>query len=273
MEEKKMLCSDLDGTLLTDNKEISQKNIDAINRMLSEGHYFVISTGRPVASGREIVKQLGLTKSGCYMIAFNGAVIYDCAADRILFQRSLPIEYVQEIFQSAKEKNLYVQTYTSTDVVTYEHTRELDFYLKNSGIKSYKLSSKIYDVLEEEPQKVLLIDLEQEERLKEFQKEKLAWEKGKCHSFFSCKEYLEYCPLGVSKGYGVEYLAQLLNLSIDQIVAVGDERNDIPMLQAAKIGVAMANAVDEVKKAADCVTKNDNNHDAIAEIIENYILG
>ena len=69
MKEKMMLCSDLDGTLLTDDKEISEKNIDAINRMLSEGHYFVISTGRPVASGREIVKQLGLTKPGCYMIA------------------------------------------------------------------------------------------------------------------------------------------------------------------------------------------------------------
>ena len=272
MKEKMMLCSDLDGTLLTDDKEISEKNIDAINRMLSAGHYFVISTGRPVASGREIVKQLGLTKPGCYMIAFNGAVIYDCAADRILSKRSLPIEHVQELFESAKKKNLYVQTYTSTDVVTYRHTKELDFYLKNSSIKNYKLSTKIYDVLEEEPQKVLLIDLEHEERLKEFQKEKLDWEKGKCNSFFSCKEYLEYCPLGVSKGYGVEYLTQLLNLSIDQIVAVGDERNDIPMIQTAKIGIAMANAVDEVKAAADCVTKNDNNHDAIAEIIDTYIL-
>lgn len=272
MDNRKILFSDLDGTLLTDKKKISKKNIEAIQQLLHEGHYFVVATGGPVASGRKVVKKLGLTKPGCYMIAFNGAVLYDCAADRILLKRSLPIEYVQELFERAEKENIYAQTYLDSDIVTPGHTKELDFYMKNSGMRTYKLSKKIYDVLEEEPQKVLLISLDDEKKLETFQKDNMKWEKGKCSSFFSSSEYLEYCPMGVSKGFGMEYLAQLLNIPFANTIAVGDERNDIPMIQTANIGVAMANAKEEVKLAADYVTIQNNNEDAIAEIIEKFVL-
>ena len=93
-----------------------------------------------------------------------------------------------------------------------------------------------------------------------------------CNSFFSCKEYLEYCPLNTSKGTGVEYLTRVLNMPPDCTVAVGDEQNDISMIQTAHVGVAMKNGIDELKKVADYVTENDNNHDAIAEVIEKFIL-
>lgn len=70
----KILFADLDRTLLCDDKSISEKNRAAIQKMLERGHYFVLATGRPVESGRIVVKDLGLTSPGCYMIAFNGAV-------------------------------------------------------------------------------------------------------------------------------------------------------------------------------------------------------
>ena len=82
----KILFADLGRTLLCDDKSISEKNRAAIQKMLERGHYFVLATGRPVESGRIVVKDLGLTSPGCYMIAFNGAVIYDCAADRVLYK-------------------------------------------------------------------------------------------------------------------------------------------------------------------------------------------
>ena len=75
----KILFADLDHTLLCDDKSISEKNRAAIQKMLERGHYFVLATGRPVESGRIVAKDLGLTSPGCYMIAFNGAVVYDCA--------------------------------------------------------------------------------------------------------------------------------------------------------------------------------------------------
>lgn len=267
----KILFMDLDATLLCDDKSISKKNREAIGQMLAEGHYIALATGRPVESGRTVVRELGLTLPGCYMIAFNGAVLYDCSAERVLLKRSIPIDVVQELFERAKKAGLYAQTYTNTDIITTKHTKELDYYRKKAGL-SYKISENVLNLLEEEPQKVLMIALDHEERLVKFQKDNLKWERGKCNSFFSCTEYLEYCPINTSKSTGVEYLTQILNMPPDSTVAVGDEQNDIAMVRAAHIGIAMKNGIKKLKDVADYVTENDNNHDAIAEVIEKFIL-
>lgn len=267
----KILFIDLDATLLSDDKTVSEGNRKAIRKMLEAGHYIALATGRPVESGRAVARELGLTLPGCYMVAFNGAVLYDCAADRVLFQRSIPIEVVHEIFERAKKAGLYVQTYNNTDVLTIKHSKELDYYIERSHI-TYKLADNILDILEEEPQKVMLIALENKERLVKFRNNNEKWEKGKCNSVFSCKEYLEYCPCGTSKASGVVELARILNMPMDSTIAVGDEQNDIRMIQTAHVGIAMKNGIEELKAVADYVTENDNNHDAIAEIIEKFVL-
>lgn len=269
--KNKILFVDLDATLLCDDKTISEGNVKAIRKMLDEGHYFVLATGRPIESGRIVARKLGLTKPGFYMIAFNGAIIYDCAADCILLKKAIPIDVVQDIFERAEKAGIYAQTYNNVDIITTRHTKELDCYKERTQL-SYKLSRNILDVLEEEPQKVLLIDLKNKERLKNFRRDNYLWEQGRCCSIFSCEQYLEYCPADTSKGSALEYLRKILNMPEDCTVAVGDEQNDISMIKAAHIGVAMKNGVREIKAAADYVTENDNNHDAIAEVIERFIL-
>lgn len=271
MNDSRILFIDLDATLLADDKTVSVKNRQAIQRAIDAGNYIVAATGRPVESGRLVVKELGLTMPGCYMIAFNGSVLYDCSADRVLYNKTIPVQYVYQLFDKAHRAGLYIQTYNKTDVLTEQHTPELDLYTSRSRM-NYKLLQDVAMALEDEPHKVLLINLEGREKLEEFQTANAAWAEGKLGSFFSCDEYLEYCPLGVSKGSAVEYLCRFLNIPGQRTVAVGDERNDIPMLQAAGTGVAVANAVDAVKEIADYVTENDNNHDAVAEVIERFIL-
>ena len=128
------------------------------------------------------------------------------------------------------------------------------------------------EIATEETNKVLLIELDDKKKLERFQKENLSWSEDKLSSFFSCDEYLEYCPLDTTKGSAISYLCNFLNIPIKNTIAVGDERNDISMLEAAQLGVAVKNAKEEVKSAAELVTENDNNHDAIAEIIEKYML-
>ena len=102
----KILFVDLDATLLSDDKTVSEENRAAIQKMLLAGHDIVLSTGRPVESGRAVARELELTQPGCYMIAFNGAVLYDCAADRVLLKRSLPIEVTQELFERASKAGI-----------------------------------------------------------------------------------------------------------------------------------------------------------------------
>lgn len=271
MKSGMILFTDLDGTLLRDDKSVSKENQQAVKSALNAGNYVVVATGRPVESGRMVVRELGLTMPGCYMIAFNGGVLYDCAADRVLYDRTIPIQYVYQLFDRAHSAGIYVQTYNKTDILTEHHTRELDYYISKTKM-TYKTLSDVGMGLNEEPNKVLMIYLDGREKLERFQKDNAAWERGKVSSFFSSDKYLEYCPYGVSKGSGVEYLCRFLNIPIEHSVAVGDEKNDISMIKSAHYGVAMKNAVKEAKDAAVYVTKNDNNNNAIAEVITRFML-
>lgn len=269
--KSKILFSDLDGTLLNDNKTISDTNRDAIQEMLDRGHYFTICTGRAVESGRIVAKELGLNRPGCYMICYNGAVIYDCASDRIIQQKRLRIEDVIRLFQAAEKSGIHVQTYQGNDVIALEHTKELDYYIEKSKM-TFKVKSDLISAIESEPHKVLLTDIDKTGKLQQFQKENEKWTQNTMNSFFSCEEYLEYCPKDVTKATGIKVLCDMLNIPIKNTVAVGDERNDIPMIVAAGCGIAMANAYQDVLFVADAITENDNNNDAIAEVIEKYIF-
>lgn len=271
MSEKKILFTDIDGTLLDDKKELSKKNIEAIERAIRAGHYVVIDTGRPLASAKTVVKKLGLMMSGCYIIAYNGAIVYDCATEQILKKEFLSFECVKELFEKAEQKGIYVQTYKGEEIITEQQTKELEAYRTHTKL-SYQVVDDVLEALTEEPQKVILISLDEKEKLEEFRRENMEWQKDKCISFFSCDEYLEYCPLNSTKGSGIEYLCKLLNISMERTIAVGDERNDIPMIQTAHIGVAMKNAKDEVKECADYVTEKTNNESGVAEIIEKFML-
>lgn len=271
MQQGRMLFTDIDGTLLSDDMTVSLKNQEAIEKALSQGNYVVAATGRPVKSGKAVVEKLGLTMSGCYMIAFNGSVLYDCHADRILYEETIPLPHIQRLLEEAEKAGVYIQTYDQTDILTERKTEELEYYSKRTGM-SYKLIPNLKENLKKEPYKALLIHLESRQVLADFQKANAYWTKDIFNSFFSSNTYLEYCPTGVNKGSAMQRLCSLLDIPIEHTIAVGDEWNDISMIQAAHIGVAVKNAVDAAKEAADYVTERDNDHNAVAEVIEKFLF-
>lgn len=266
----KILFTDLDDTLLDDEKEICEENRQKIAQMLEQGHYFVITTGRPTATGKIVVKELGLTMPGCYMASFNGAVIYDCAAQRVLAQRTIPLHVAKEIIDEAHKAGIYIHSYQQDIILTEEHSPELDFYISKVKME-YQLVPDIYSRLYNDPNKLIMIDINGQERLLDFwkQHEKLL---KNCNVFFSRNEYLEICPKDTDKGSAVIYIRDFLGVLPEDTVAVGDERNDIPMIQAAHVGAAVANGHPDIKKAADYVTQHDSAHGAIAEVIDKFIL-
>lgn len=266
----KILFTDLDDTLLDDNKEVCRENREKIAQMLAQGHYFVITTGRPTATGKIVVKELGLTMPGCYMASFNGAVIYDCAAQRVLVQRAIPLHVAKEIIDEAHKAGIYIHSYQQDIILTEEHSPELDFYIDKVKME-YQLVPDIYSRLYNDPNKLIMIDIDGSDRLLNFQKEHEEI-LSPCNVFFSRNEYLEICPKDTDKGSAVKYITEFLGLPPENTVAVGDERNDIPMIQAAHIGVAVANGHPDIKEAADYVTRCDSAHGAIAEVIDKFIL-
>lgn len=268
----KIIFLDLDGTLLNSQKKVSLKNRKAIEAVIAAGHKVVIATGRTLVSSLETVEALGLKKSGCYLIACNGAVLYDLSDDRVLQESTISHELVCKVFAEANKKGLHVQTYSPTHVLV-EKCNDDD------GVRKYRqLSGMPFKVLnsinayQEPVHKILLLDYDDNSEIRKFRDHVKELFKGELDSFFSAKPYIEIVRFGVSKATAVKNLCALLEIQLKNSFAVGDAANDLGMIQAAGTGIAMQNATDEVKKVADYVTENDNDHDGVAEFIEKLIL-
>lgn len=267
----KVLFLDLDGTLLNDDKEFTPENQQAIHRALMCGHKVVISTGRPLTSAAAIAKELGLTQEGCFAIAYNGGEIYDLYRQKSLYRKTIPLPYVRHIFECASEWGLHCQTYDSRQLLALSENRELKTYVARTKMP-YLVDPDLLDHLREEPVKMIVIDLDDHEKLVRFSEATNQWAHGKLDRVFSSVDYLEHIAPGISKGAAMDFLCSYLGIPHSNTIAAGDAENDISMLRAAAVSAAMANAEDCVKDIADYVTKNDNNHDGVAEIIEKFML-
>lgn len=268
---KKLFFTDLDGTLLDDRKQISEGNREAIGQTLSAGHQIVISSGRAVVGVLRQAKALGLTRQGCYAIAYNGAAVVRCDTKEILYEKRLPGELIRYLFSEAEKAGIHCQTYKGDLTLALHQTPELAYYHNNNRSRSLVVSD-ISGETEAGAPKVLLADLSHSGRLQQFREQHRDILEEKTESMFSCPEYLEYLPKHTNKGEAALWLCRYLGIDPADTVAAGDEENDIPMLRVAGIGACMCNGTDQAKQAADYVTEADNNHSGVAEIIKRFIL-
>lgn len=267
----KILFTDLDGTLLNDEKEVTAGNQAAIDRALEQGHKIVVTTGRPLASGLDIAERIGLTKEGCYVIAFNGGQIYDPFHKKTIYGKTFSKEVAKPLFQEAMDRGLHIQSYSDTQVLSLKENRELLFYISGSTV-SYKIVPDLESAFPNDPYKILLVGLDNRAELDRYQEECVNPLKGTVRGFFSTENFLEIVPDGVSKGVAVKWLCEYLDIPLENSVAAGDAPNDVEMLQAAYVGAVMKNAYEGMDRYATYVTERDNNHDGVAEIIEKFIL-
>ena len=268
--KKRLLFLDLDGTLLNDAKEITEGNRQALDRALQRGHGVIIATGRPLKSALALARRLGLDKPGCYTIAYNGAKVYDWAKEETIFSCTMAIDSAIRVFEKAGELDEHVQTYDSLDVLVEPQGEDaaLARYCQMVGM-THRVISDVHTDLKEEPVKCLVINYEKKDGLLQMQ-DWIRRDATQLDCFFSCEYFLEVVPKGMNKGEAVKMLCGVLGVEIENAVAVGDAANDLAMLKAAGIGVAMINGTDEVKAAADYITTRDNNHDGVAEVADKF---
>lgn len=267
----KIIFTDLDGTLLSSDKRISKENKDAISIALKQGNKIVITTGRPLPSAIQLAKELNICGYGCYLIASNGGLIYDCYHQTVLFEIGLKKEYVRYLMDAAHKWGIHVHTYSKTNVLCEKASDDLTYYENAIHLPAIIVPSATA-YINYDPWKVILIDRKSKERLVRFQETYSFWAKDKCASVFSCDHMLEYCPFQATKGNAVRFLCNYLHISLDRTIAIGDAENDISMIQAAGLGVAMANATWETKDAADIVTELDNNNNGFAEVLKKHVI-
>lgn len=269
--ETKILFTDLDGTLLNDQKQISKGNLTAIHKSLDCGHKIVISTGRALISARKQAETLGLTMPGCYIIAFNGACIYDIHAKKVIFSQTIPVDYVYALFEEAHRQGIHIQTYDDTQVLTESENENLFHYCRNTGM-DYKVVSSIRNTMTTPPYKLLAVDYQHHTSLVQFQDHIHNWSEGKVDSYFSCDSLLEIIAPGISKGNAIIRLCEKLQIPLESTISAGDADNDISMLQTTHTSVVMKNANPHMHAYATYITEHDNNHDGVAEAIYKFMV-
>ena len=270
--ETKILFTDLDGTLLNSEKTISEKTHQKIMEMLNRGHKFVLSSGRSLDNLKEVREKLNLPKEGVYISAYQGASLYDCSTDTLLIENRLNLDTAQAIFSEVIKAGLYCHTYNGPMMITTSEGREIDYYRRHIPFP-YVITNDIREHLTEGPHKILIINLEDRKITDDFRTKIMNMPYGnEIQSAYSSPVFLEFYSKDAGKGNGLRTLCNMLNIPVENSYACGDEENDVTMLQAAGTGIAMQNATPIAKEAADIVTVADNDHDAIAEVIDRFFL-
>lgn len=259
--KKVILMSDLDGTLLDDKKQISEKDMNAIKRFRSGGGIFTVATGRGVAMAENVVKKIGVN---CPCVIFNGAAVYDFDTHKFLWNSSMPEcagKYIRMLEKEFPDIGIEILCGDSIYVTDYNETVKEHLALEMiEGIRCDIESAPKGDWL-----KVLIAyPPEKIDRVIEYTKKHCADGVNWVHS---SPMYYEMLPEGISKGYGYKKLLEILDRCDCFTAAVGDYGNDYDMVRSADLGVAVANAQEHVKKAAKLIV-GDNNSSPISQIID-----
>lgn len=275
MEHKiKMIGLDLDGTVLTEKKELTERTKDAISKALARGVVILVATGRPwMGIPEELRKFPGMR----YALTSNGARIIDTVEDRVIEEHLLSPQLAQKVLEICGKYDTLQEVYF--DGQGYAPADQMAFverYHRNPSMCEYMRKTRIpvEDIgalVKKENRgldKVQALFADMDER-------ELAWKEleavGGLELVGSLRYNIEVNAGGVNKGKGLVNLGRMLGISREEIMACGDGDNDIVMLREAGFGVAMANGEEKVKEAADYITLS-NEEDGVADVIEKYVL-
>lgn len=271
LKQTKILFTDLDGTLLNSQKLISDYTREVLHKWCQSGHKLVLCSGRAIDSIEQVKESLHLDFPGMYLIGYNGGQIYDYDKQETLYKVTLTLEQTAYVIKKAIQSGIHIQTYSDTHIIAPRQNEELTFYQK--AIHSPVIfCDNVMDALKEAPCKCLAIELKDLEKLENFRLSLLPWaEKEGISLIYSNPNYLEIFPSASGKGAAVNVLCSLLNIHPYFSVAAGDAQNDLSMIEAAGMGIAMSNGSDDIKMAATTITAYDNNHDGLAHALIDLI--
>ncbi|MFI3202324.1 MAG: Cof-type HAD-IIB family hydrolase [Eubacteriales bacterium] len=265
----KILFTDLDGTLLNQEKQISKELHTGLQTMLHNGHKLVLASGRAFPSILKVLDVLDLDTTGIYISAYNGAAIYDCSTKEFIHKEEIALEDALTIIDLALQEKLHIQTYHNNSIITSFPSKELEHYTKNIPLSTV-IQHPISDVLPCDVPKLVSINLDNKQKLIHFQQTIANHLAPRIITIFSNEYYLEIISSKAGKGKSLEILSDYLQIDIANTYAVGDAENDLTMLQASGTGCAMSNATDLLKSHADHILTKSNNEDGVLELLQHF---
>lgn len=262
----KMIATDLDGTLLNDNREISRENILTINKAINKGVMVVPCTGRAI-QGITRYEELKALKMPA--VAYNGGMIINLEDMSVIFHCPLPCSDAEFIINKGNELNTNICVWIDNKLYCNKINHYTLEYSTISGVQPIKFKS-FNDIKNKTVTKILWYDSEEKISLFLNNMTKCVSENVSCCT--SKPWFLEFFNSETSKGLALRKLGEIYNIASSEILAIGDELNDISMIKYAGTGVAMFNAKDQLKSVADYTTNSNNNKNGFTEAVNKFIL-
>lgn len=269
----KLIAIDMDGTLLNSKGRVTERNKEAIRKATEKGVKVVISTGRIFTSAMYYARLIGLVTP---IIACNGAYVSEYHRDNVILENPIDKKDIIEVFKVFEEKDLYYHFYDNENF----YTRDLDF----NSLKYYKWNEKQpeedrinieiiknpIDFINKNNKKIYKIVVMDDDVDKIIKTRKELSNRNNIDIVSSWHGTIDIMFKGVSKGNALEELCKLHKIKEKEVIAIGDNENDLSMLKFAGTSVAMKNGIDIVKDYSDIVTDS-NDEDGVAKVIEKLI--
>ena len=263
----KLVALDLDGTLVNEQLQISDRVLRLLNHLITKTDVrVVIATGRMFLSALPFARQIGVVEP---IVTYQGAMVRELTegyAQR--FHAPIPIQVATEVMQTLLAEKYHINLYMDDRMWTHPDNEYASYYSQKAGIQPM-FHDDLLACMTVSPTKLMVIDDHRLDRLLDYLGEHFAGRLAFCRSRTN---FCEIIDISASKWNALYILAQEWGIQPDEIMAIGDQGNDLSMIQQAGIGVAMGNAPDDVKKHANYVAPSIG-QDGAAEAIERFVLG
>lgn len=264
----KLIAMDLDGTLNNDQKIITEKTKAALMAAQKAGIRLALASARPSPGLFKERDILNMQDYQGILMSYNGGRIVDAGSGKVLFETSMDMEQTKQVLRQLEKLPVTpILDDGAQFYVTDRNGYKVDYECRNNNMVCTEVEN-LADFLCFAPIKILMSV--QPEELQEVQRTIAAMLPESLTVVQTAAFYLEVIPKVINKGQGIRDICKVLEITPEEVISFGDAANDIPMLLAAGVGVAMGNASEAVKQAADMVTLS-NNEDGIAAALEKLL--
>ncbi|MGG0736355.1 Cof-type HAD-IIB family hydrolase [Niallia taxi] len=277
MNDIKVIIMDVDGTLTNNEKVITAKTKEVLVKAQKAGAILVLASGRPTSGLRDIAKELEMEKHHGLLVSFNGSKVVDCETNEVLFNETMSVDEGQEVLEHMKK--FEVIPMIDKDNYMYVNdvfNNEIDYNGNPINIIKYESRGGKFNLCEIEDLAAFadyplnkILTAGSPEYLQQHYKKMMEPFKDKLNCVFTAPFYFEFTAQGIDKAKALDTVLIPRGYKREEMIAFGDGHNDATMVEYAGIGVAMANAVDDLKAVADEVTRS-NEEDGIAYTLSRY---
>ena len=260
-----LVAIDLDGTLLDENKLIPPETVSVISKIIRQGVLVTVASARTFGSVLPYARQLATTTP---LITYAGAYVADVRQQQILVKKPLDLAKTREILALLEERDYYIKVYTADGLLVQEAIQETIAFSRKFAVPYEAVGRGRLSAIMEAPFRIVLLD--EPERIQQARRLLQPWQKV-FHFSQDTDRGLEITDVSVNKGAALEAICRHFDIPFARVMAIGNEGNDLEMIRRAGIGVAMANACDELKECADAVTKS-NSQRGVEYALRRYVL-